>query len=358
MPPGPSSPIDPLDAARIAVVVPCLDEAASVATVVRSFQASLPGATIYVYDNGSSDDTLAAAARAGAVVRSEPRRGKGNVVRRMFADIEADIYVMVDGDATYDAAAAPTMVWRLVEKNLDMVIGARDRQVALDDRRGHVLGNRFFSRLHMLLFGSDLTDVFSGYRVMSRRFVKSFPTTSSGFEIEAELTAHAMDIKAPCEEILTDFGRRASDSSSKLRTYRDGLRILVRSLHLYKEMRPARFFAVLFGLFAFGGLVAAFPVVQQYAETGQVLRVPLAMLAASLEVVAVVCLAAGVILDSIARRHREIKRLHYLHHHAPAELVTPPSHLLEDIAGRLVDDEVLQHSRTTASPPAGSSRDP
>jgi glycosyltransferase involved in cell wall biosynthesis len=344
------SSVDALDNARIAIVVPCLNEESAVGAVVAGFQQTLPGATVYVYDNGSTDDTVGVASRAGAIVRSEPNRGKGNVVRRMFADIEADIYVMVDGDGTYDADAAPAMVWRLVDQNLDMVIGARDNETEEAYRRGHVLGNRFFSRLHRILFGAALEDVFSGYRVMSRRFVKSFPTTSSGFEIEAELTAHASDIKASCEELRTAYRSRGVDSASKLRTYRDGFRILGRSLLLYKEMHPAGFFAVLFGVFACAGLAAAVPVIQQYADTGQVLRVPLAMLAASLEVVAVVCLVAGVILDSIARRHREIKRLHYLSHHAPAELVTPPSHLLEDLAGRLVNAmEPTEQTDTSAS---------
>jgi hypothetical protein len=310
---------------RIAVVIPCLNEQNAVADVVRDFTATLAGATVYVYDNGSDDSTAAAARRAGAVVRHEPRRGKGNVVRRMFADIEADIYVMVDGDGTYDASAAPEMVSTLIEHNLDMVVASRSDHLGTAFRRGHMLGNKLFAWLHRVFFGSEFDDVFSGYRAMSRRLVKSFPTTSSGFEIEAELTAHAIDVRAPSREIPTAYGARGGDSTSKLRTYRDGIRILVRSVHFYKELHPGRFFSALFALFALAGLVAGAPVIQEYAESGLVPRLPLAVLAASLEVVAFVCLVAGVILDSIARRHRELKRLHYLQHHAPVELVTPPA---------------------------------
>ncbi len=312
---------------RIAVVVPCLDEQHAIGEVVRDFREQLPGATVYVYDNGSTDATATAADAAGAVVRHEPDRGKGNVVRRMFADIEADVYVMVDGDGTYDASAAPDMVATLIEHNLDMVVGARTNHVAQAYRRGHQIGNRFFGWLHRVLFSSEFDDVFSGYRVMSRRLVKSFPTTSSGFEIEAELSAHALDVRAPSREVLTAYGARGEDSVSKLRTYRDGLRILLRSVLFYKELFPGRFFGALFALFGFAGLLAAFPVIQQYADTGEVLRLPLAVLAASLEIVAFVCMVAGVILDSIARRHRELKRLHYLQYHAPAELIPPAASL-------------------------------
>jgi glycosyltransferase involved in cell wall biosynthesis len=312
---------------RIAVVVPCLNEQDAVAQVVRDFTTALPEATVYVYDNGSDDSTCRAARQAGAVVRHEPRRGKGNVVRRMFADIEADVYVMVDGDGTYDASVAPDMVTTLIDENLDMVVGSRSSHRDAAFRRGHVLGNRLFAWLHRVFFGSEFNDVFSGYRAMSRRLVKSFPTTSSGFEIEAELTAHAIDVRAPSRELPTYYGARGGDSASKLRTYRDGVRILIRSILFYKELHPGRFFSILFVVFGFVGLLAGIPVIEQYAETGKVLRIPLAVLAASLEIVAFVCLVAGVILDSIARRHRELKRLHYLQHRAPAELVAPATRI-------------------------------
>jgi glycosyltransferase involved in cell wall biosynthesis len=301
----------------IAVLVPCHNEAASVATVVHDFQAALPQATVYVYDNRSTDDTAMLARAAGAVVRTEREPGKGNVVRRMFADVEADIYVLVDGDATYEAAAVPGMVARLVGESLDMVVGNRVADATRAYPRGHVLGNRFFNALHRALFGSAFTDVFSGYRVLSRRMVKSFPTMAPAFEIEAELTLHALDIRAPWAEVPTTYRERHEGSSSKLRTFRDGTRILFRSLLLYKEMHPARFFGAFFALFALLGVLLAVPVVEEFARTGQVPRFPTAILAASLELLAAICLVAGVILDSIARRHREVKRLNYLRFGAP-----------------------------------------
>jgi glycosyltransferase involved in cell wall biosynthesis len=304
---------------RIAVLVPCKDEANSVARVIHDFRAALPGCSVYVYDNNSTDDTAEIARAAGAIVRAEPSPGKGNVVRRMFADIEADVYVMVDGDGTYEAEAAPSMVRMLFEQSLDMVIGNRVTEVDEAYRRGHVLGNKFFNWLHQFLFGSSFHDVFSGYRVMSRRLVKSFPTMAPGFEIEAELTAHALDIRAPCAELPTRYVARADDSNSKLRTFRDGIRILIRSLLWYKEMQPARFFGAFFGVFAVAGLVLAIPVIDEFARSGQVPRFPTAILAASLELLAFLFLAAGVILDSIARRHREVKRLHYLQLLSPVE---------------------------------------
>lgn len=304
---------------RVAVIVPCHNEAPSVATVVQDFRAALPHAKIYVYDNCSTDDTAAVARRAGAIVRSEPEPGKGNVVRRMFADIEADVYIMVDGDATYEADAAPAMVQMLIDQSLDMVVGNRVSEIEEAYRRGHVLGNKFFNGLHRLLFGSSFKDVFSGYRVMSRRLVKSFPTMAPGFEIEAELTVHALDIKAPWAEVPTRYRARGEDSASKLRTLRDGRRILLRSLLLYKEMHPARFFGAICAIFAIAGLVLAIPVIDEFARSGQVPRFPTAILAASLELLASLFLAAGVILDSIARRHREVKRLHYLRLEGPVE---------------------------------------
>lgn len=305
----------------VAVLVPCHNEEHAVAKVVADFQAALPHATVYVYDNGSTDRTVDAAREAGAVVRAEPLVGKGNVVRRMFADIDADVYVMVDGDDTYDAAAAPAMVRKLVDENLDMVVGGRVSQVEGAYRRGHALGNKVFSTMHGMLFRSEFGDVFSGYRALSRRLVKSFPTSAGGFEIEAELSIHAVDIKAPCAELPTLYRARTGPSASKLRTYSDGARILLRSMLLYKELHPARFFGAFFVLFAVAGVVLAVPVLQEFADSGQVPRFPTAILAASLELLAVILLTAGVILDSLARRHRELKRLHYLQHPAPAALV-------------------------------------
>jgi glycosyltransferase involved in cell wall biosynthesis len=329
--------------ARVAVVIPCLNEGGTIAKVVRDFKASLPGASIYVYDNGSTDDTPAVAREAGALVRTEAKQGKGNVVRRMFADIEADVYVMVDGDDTYDASVAPSMVGTLISENLDMVVAARTGVAVEAYRRGHRLGNRLFAGLHGLLYGSRFVDVFSGYRAMSRRFVKSFPTTSSGFEIEAELTAHALDVWAPSAEINAEYRSRDAESESKLRTYRDGLRILLRSVLYYKELQPGRFFGVVFLCFALAGALAGVPVIQQYADTGEVLRIPLAILAASLEVLAFICLIAGVILDSIARRHRELKRLSYLQHTAPAALAPP------EVDADLIEDHIGEPARPAAT---------
>jgi glycosyltransferase involved in cell wall biosynthesis len=305
---------------RVAVLVPCHNEEAAVAKVVTDFAAVLPHATIYVYDNCSTDRTAEVAALAGAVVRREPVPGKGNVMRRMFADVDADVYVMVDGDDTYDATAAPSMVRLLLEDNLDMVVGARVNEVVEAYRRGHVIGNRLFSWIHTALFRNEVGDVFSGYRVLSRRLVKSFPTTATGFEIEAELSIHTIDIKAPSAELPVEYRARPDGSESKLNTYRDGMRILRRSLLLYKEMHPARFFGAFCALFGITGLVVAIPVLREFADSGQVPRFPSAVLAASFELLAALFLAAGIILDSIARRHREVKRLHYLQYSAPADL--------------------------------------
>ena len=303
---------------RIAVLIPCRDEEASVGRVVADFRKALPNAGVYVYDNGSTDRTIEVAAGAGAIVRQEPTVGKGNVMRRMFADVEADVYVMVDGDDTYDASAAPSMVRMLLDDNVDMVVGARVSEAADAYRRGHVLGNKVFNRLHKVLFRSEFGDVFSGYRALSRRLVKSFPTTARGFDIEAELSVHAVDVRASCSEMPTRYRPRGEDSSSKLRTYSDGVRILLRSISLYKEMHPARFFGAFFVLFGLTGLALAVPIVSEFARSGQVPRFPTAILAAALELLAAIVLTAGVVLDSIARRHREVKRLHYLQHRAPA----------------------------------------
>lgn len=311
--------VDQLSNVNIAVLIPCKNEASAVGAVIEGFRAHLPWAKVYVYDNCCTDGTADVAKAAGAVVRREPRPGKGIVVQRMFADIDADVYVIIDGDNTYDPVDAPGLVERLLEENLDMVVGRRVTEKPDSFRRGHRWGNQFFNRLHRHLFGSSFLDVFSGYRVLSRRFVKSFPTTATGFEIEAELTVHAMDIRAPCAEVPTSYRVRGEDSASKLRTFRDGARILARSLLLFKELKPAWFFGVFAALFGLAGLVLALPVIEEYAQTRLVPRLPTAVLVVSLEVLAALWLAVGVILDSIARRHREVKRLHYLSYQAPAE---------------------------------------
>jgi glycosyltransferase involved in cell wall biosynthesis len=300
---------------QIAVVVPCHNEEQSIGTVVRDFSAHLPGASVYVYDNCSTDATFERAAESNAIVRREPKPGKGNVVRRMLADIDADVYVLVDGDDTYDASVAPAMVTKLCVEQLDMVIGVReaDDQLAAY-RKGHVLGNRAFNVLHRRLFGGGVTDVFSGYRVLSRRFAKTFPASSSGFEIEAEMTAHALDIGAPIGELVCRYRERSDGSASKLRTYRDGTRILLRSFLYFKELRPFRFFTTIAAAFLVLSLAFGVPVIVEFARTSKVPRFPTAFLSVGLALVGVVAASCAVILDSLARGRREAKRLAYLAH--------------------------------------------
>jgi len=297
--------------------VPCFNEAAAIGKVVADFRAALPDATVYVYDNNSTDDTSAVAAAAGAWVCRETRRGKGNVVCRMFQDIEADIYVMVDGDDTYDAAVAPQLVARLVEDNLDMVVGKRIETHQAAYRAGHRLGNQVLTGLVRWLFGAQIDDMLSGYRVFSRRFVKSFPSFSREFEIETELTVHAMQMRMPVAEIATRYKERPPGSTSKLRTFRDGWRILLAITNLMRNERPLMFFSLVGGLVALAAIVLAAPVVLEYLDTGAVRRFPTAILCTGLAVISVVCMATGLILDLVAHVRREAKRLVYLQHAAP-----------------------------------------
>jgi glycosyltransferase involved in cell wall biosynthesis len=303
----------------VAVVIPCHNEEHAVASVVHDFRQALPEADIYVYDNQSTDATHEHASTAGAIVRREPRLGKGNVVRRMFADVEADVYVMVDGDGTYHAPTARRMVDMLIEDHLYMVVGRRE-PVADDDRayrRGHMTGNALFAKVFRLLYGSDFTDAFSGYRVMSRRFVKSFPGTASGFEIESELSAHAATISALCAEVPTPYRSRNENSDSKLRTYRDGIRILGVSLQLFKELRPLQFFGILFLLLTAAAVGIGAPVVDEYVHSGLVPRFPTAILAAAIQTVAFICLTCGLVLQSVGRARQEVRRLVYLQIESP-----------------------------------------
>ena len=309
----PTEPADVDHPLSMAVLVPCHNEEAAIAAVVSDFEAALPGAAIYVYDNCCTDATADIATRAGAIVRTEKRPGKGNVVRRMFADVDADIYVLVDGDGTYDAAAAPTMVKMLCDDRLDMVIGVRAPvEGHAVYRRGHDWGNRMFNSLLRWLFRGNFTDVFSGYRVMSRRFVKSFPAISEGFEIETEMTAHAVDIDAPCAELSTHYRERHEDSASKLNTYRDGWRIFRKAMILFKEMRPLRFFTIIFAALTALAWGLAIPIIIEFAETSKVPRFPTAILAAAIQIVALVCLSSGIVLDNVGRLRRDVKRLAYL----------------------------------------------
>ncbi len=297
---------------RVAVLVPCRDEEATVADVVAGFSASLPGCVVYVYDNGSGDRTAARAATAGALVRTEALPGKGGVVRRMFAEVDADIYVMADGDGTYDPSQAALLVKRLVSDSLDMVVGTRAGIRVDAGRTGHALGNRMFNRLYRALFGSGFTDILSGYRAFSRRFVKSFPAVSSGFEIETEMSVHASQLRLPVAEVEVSYGSRPDGSESKLRTVADGTNILRAVLVLLKENRPLAFFGWIAGAFFTVALVLGVPLAVTFAQTGLVPRLPTAILATGLVLIGLLSATAGLILDSIAKGRLEVKRLAYL----------------------------------------------
>jgi glycosyltransferase involved in cell wall biosynthesis len=297
---------------RVAILLPCFNEEAAIGQTVAAFRAALPGARVYVYDNNSADRTREVAASAGAIVRDERMQGKGHVVRRMFADIEADVYVMADGDMTYDAAAAPELVRRLVEERLDMVVGARKSEVEEAYRRGHRLGNRLFTGLLAGLFGRSFTDIFSGYRVFSRRFVKSFPALSRGFETETEISVHALELAMPVAEMVTAYGARPEGSVSKLSTYRDGWRIARTILHLFRIERPVLFYGGFAAFLVALGLVLAVPLLVTFAKTGLVPRFPTAILVTGLMIVAALSFAVGLILDTVVRGRREVRRLAYL----------------------------------------------
>ena len=296
----------------LAVLLPCYNEGLSIASVVIGFRKALPGARIYVYDNNSTDDTAQQAAIAGATVITCRRQGKGNVVRQMFADIEADIYIMADGDGTYDAAAAPRMVEALLSDRADMVVGTR-RNIKEDaGRTGHAIGNRLFNRVYQAMFGRDFTDIFSGYRVFTRRFAKSFPANSAGFEIETEMSVHASTLRLPVTEIEFDYGRRVEGSASKLSTFRDGARILTMMAMLLKETKPFVFFgSIAAALFAVSSALLV-PVFVDYVATGLVERMPTFMLAMTLLVGAMLSMSCGIILDSVSRARIEQKRIFYL----------------------------------------------
>jgi len=309
--------------ARIAVLVPCYNEDAAIATVVRDFRAAMPSAVIYVYDNNSKDETVARAREAGAVVRTEMRQGKGNVVRRMFADIEADVYVLVDGDDTYDAGAAPALVAKLVNDGLDIVSGQRVATGQAAYRPGHVLGNWLLTTLTSVMFRVKLNDLLSGYRIMSRRFVKSFPFTAEGFGIETELTVHAVRLLMPMAEVETRYKERPEGSVSKLNTYRDGFRILFTIAALVREERPFVFFTTIFVLLALFSLLVGTPVVLEYFHTGLVPRLPTALVAVGAMVLAFLSLASGLILDTVTRGRWEDKRMAYLAIPGPQDLKLP-----------------------------------
>jgi len=302
---------------RIAVLLPCYNEEAAIAQTIAGFRAALPGAVIYVYDNNSRDRTIEVARQAGAVVRSERIQGKGAVVRRMFADVDADIYLMADGDATYDAAAAPALVARLIDEQLDMVVGARVMQSDAAYRRGHQFGNALLTGMLARLFGRSFTDILSGYRVFSRRFVKSFPVLSAGFEIETEISVHALELRMPVAEIETRYFARPEGSVSKLSTYGDGWRILRTILTLYRIERPVLYFGSIGGVLAAIALLLAVPLGITYAHTGLVPRLPTAVLVTGLMILAALNGFTGLILDTVVRGRREMRRLAYLAYPAP-----------------------------------------
>jgi glycosyltransferase involved in cell wall biosynthesis len=304
---------------NIAVLLPCYNEEAAIAATVAGFRAALPGATVYVYDNNSSDRTREVAAEAGAVVRSEKQQGKGNVVRRMFADIDADVYVMADGDLTYDPVAAPAMVDMLLAEQLDMVVGTRRHEQKDAYRGGHVIGNKVFTGLLSGLFGRTFSDIFSGYRVFSRRFVKSFPVLSAGFEIETEMSVHALELRMPVGEIETSYAARPEGSHSKLSTYGDGWKILKTIGNLYRVERPVLFYGSIGALLVIAAILLAIPLVRTYLQTGLVPRFPTAILVTGMVIVAVLCFFAGLILDTVTRGRREVRRLAYISLEAPGE---------------------------------------
>lgn len=302
---------------KIAVLAPCYNEEAAIAKVVADFKRVLPGADIYVYDNNSRDKTIEVARAAGAIVRTEPLQGKGNVVRRMFADIEADVYVLVDGDATYDAESAPKMIEMLCRDSLDMVNGARVTDIEKAYRPGHRFGNWLLTTMVAKIFGSRFSDMLSGYRVMSRRYVKSFPALSAGFETETELTVHALELRMPTAEVATPYKDRPEGSVSKLSTFKDGFRILWTILVLVKEERPMQFFSLLAFFFALVSSGLIVPILVTYVETGTVPRLPTAVLSMGLMIVAFLSLTCGLILDTVTRGRREMKRMQYLKIPAP-----------------------------------------
>ena len=332
---------EPNRSPRVAVIIPCFNEEVAIPKVVADFREALPAAEIYVFDNNSTDRTAEVAAEAGAMVGFEPFPGKGNVMRRMFSDVDADVYVLVDGDDTYDAPAAPKLVSMLLEQQLDMVNGARVTEVQEAYRFGHRFGNRMLTGLVMAIFGRQFTDMLSGYRVFSRRFVKSFPAISSGFEIETELTVHALELRMKTAEVLTRYKERPEGSVSKLSTIRDGFRILRTIGILIKEERPLAFFSVVFGLLAALSVILAAPVIDEYLRTGLVPRIPTAILSAALMLLAFLSLSCGLVLDTVTHSRREIKRLAYLSIPAPAIFRTgcnsaAPAPLAESRASRSV----------------------
>jgi len=296
---------------EVAILLPCCNEEAAIANVVRDFKQYLPDALIYVYDNNSSDNTIRLAEGAGAIVRQEPMQGKGNVVRRMFADIEADIYVMSDGDGTYNISTSPELVRQLIAEQLDMIVGVRVPEKGAY-RRGHSFGNFIFNKIIFLIFEDRYTDIFSGYRIFSKRFVKTFPALSKGFEVETEICIHALDLDIPLKEVPVRYSKRIAGSSSKLRTFSDGFVILRTIVSMFKEVKPFAFFNSISAILIFMAFLIGYPLVITWIETGFVPRIPTAIIVMGLIVLSFICVTCGLVLDCVARGRKETKRLSYL----------------------------------------------
>ncbi len=299
---------------EIAVIIPCYNEEVAIASVIRKFKMVLPQAKIYVYDNNSSDNTIEKAKAEGAIVRSEHLQGKGNVVRRMFADIDADIYVMSDGDETYDIAKTPKLIQTLKDEQLDMVIGMRKEVDLAAYRVGHRWGNWMLTKLVQYFFNSPLEDMLSGFRVFSKRFVKTFPAQSKGFEIETELTVHALSSRIPIKEVETDYFARPEGSVSKLSTLKDGIRILLMIVNLIKDEKALFFFSWISIFFFLASLLVGIPVIEEFLNTGLVPRIPTTVLATGLVICSVVSLLVGFVLDSVSKSRKEVRRLAYLNY--------------------------------------------
>ncbi len=298
------------DTKKIAILLPCFNEEGAISDTIKGFRKVIPNCDIYVYDNNSTDNTVEEARIAGSIVRKEFRQGKGEVVRRMFADIEADIYVMADGDNTYDPKAAPLLIDTLISNQLDMVVGTRSKSQDAYPT-GHLLGNRAFSTLINQFFNAALTDVFSGYRVMSQRFVKTIPVLSDGFQIETELTVHALHHKFPMAEVATEYHSRPEGTASKLHTFSDGFKILSFIFFLIRDIKPLLFFSLIALIFSISSLLLGIPVIFEFIETGLVERLPTAILASSIGVIAIISLFSGLILDNVSRGRMEIKIINY-----------------------------------------------
>ena len=308
----------------VAVLIPCYNEEVAISKVIQDFHRALPLAKIFVYDNNSRDQTVSLAIAAGAIVRNVSRQGKGHVVRQMFADIDADIYLLVDGDDTYDAFVAPTMIQLLLQNALDMVVGTRQTDEKEAYRTGHRTGNAFLTLVVTAIFGREFTDILSGYRVFSKRYVKSFPVFSEGFQIETEMTVHALELAMPTGEIDTIYRSRPEGSTSKLRTYRDGFRILFMILSLIRAERPLPFFAIVALFFALLAIILIIPILVTYIHTGLVPRFPTAFLAMGLMLIAFLSVTSGIVLDTVTKGRREMKRLFYLSTKAPFDSWADP----------------------------------